>query len=465
MCVCVCLQYGSHEQRANILQQLKGGLKELSCSQYGTYVIQKLVRYGNDSVREQIFSELSGNCRVLALHRSGCRVLDAVFRIACNAEMRNALLQEFYGKEFELFRDSKGVAPTLNELLEKNPSKRESILESIKLFLERAVNKGTSSMSICHRLLLDYLQCTNVNDARAMMELFREHIVEVMQTADGARCVSTMIALGSNKDRKAIIKAVKAHVVDMSRDPDGHFVLMRALDITDDTVLTGKAIVSELSSNVRTLSDDSCASRVFLHLLAPRATRFFSPDDIQQLEPPKDNASKKEPEKRRTELLNYLLPSALKALVDGALLKERIGGAVLVEVLRESVARNTDGVDAALDKLADLIAHDWTSGDERSDDERLLGHVVAHRFIKRIVCSVQSDAFALRLKELVVEKDMVRVLRSRACWVVNALLEHGPETARLSVRKSAKKALKLLKDESSPGITTLRELVVKLQQK
>ncbi len=73
-----------------------------------------------------------------------------------------------------------------------------------------------------------------------------EAVLRMVHTHEGAAAACMVLAYGTPKDRKKVVRAMKGHVAKMVADEWGHVVLCMALGCVDDTALTGKIIVPEI---------------------------------------------------------------------------------------------------------------------------------------------------------------------------------------------------------------------------
>lgn len=138
-----------------------------------------------------------------------------------------------------------------------------------------------------------------------------------------------------------------------------HMVVVRLLDITDDTVMTKKTVMEPCITNdaLLRLIQHPCGNKFIVHLLIPRNTRVFSSKELEFLQakstlPTADGddalaqpLSRKDPAKRRAELLTFLKDPLIKTVrthID-ELVKDRCGIHV-VEALVASqwLARDKD---------------------------------------------------------------------------------------------------------------------------
>lgn len=98
-----CLKYGTQDQRNSIAAELKDHFVAISKSQYGKFIVSKVLRFCKD-YRAAVISSFYGNVRKLIRHKDASLVIEECYSQFCNANQRNALLQEFYGPEFMLFK-------------------------------------------------------------------------------------------------------------------------------------------------------------------------------------------------------------------------------------------------------------------------------------------------------------------------------------------------------------------------
>merc|ERR1712142_1296260 len=125
---------------------------------------------------------------------------------------------------------------------------------------------------------------------------------------------------GTAKDRKAILKSFKGHVVKISMDEHGYQVLLAAIDVTDDTKMMSKALIEELAASSESLTsvmESKHGKTVIYYLIHHRDPRHVHPDLLSILKAGDGNAnSKKDPDVRRRELSSASLPHLLRHLTN-----------------------------------------------------------------------------------------------------------------------------------------------------
>ncbi|EJD08526.1 ARM repeat-containing protein [Fomitiporia mediterranea MF3/22] len=344
------VKYGSQRVRDEVAAELKGRYRDLVQNKYSKFLVTKLIRQC-PSHRTSILLEFRGHVVRLLLHREASSVLADAFELYSNAFERSLLVHDFYGKEVALFSPaiSKGAAADEKDkaVLKKglagalegaDTERRKRILAAVKENLELIMNnpdKGAISHAIFHRALLEYLLQVNELDDEALQEKLRreifeacqEQLAEMVHTKDGSRVVREFIAWGTAKDRKQVVKVLKPHVERICKDEEAQNVLFTALDVIDDTKLTAKSLVSEITSRAMDLYNSPQGRRALLYLLVPRVTRHFTPAQcalLAETDSIRAKTSKKDVAVRREEILKAASPSLI------ALLDERNNAETLV---------------------------------------------------------------------------------------------------------------------------------------
>lgn len=293
-----CIKFGDPKQREAICKELFGHCLEFSKAKHGHQLVEKMLLYGTTPVRMQVAKEFKGHVARLMTHNLGALVFNAGYTKAWSQAVCWDLFQELYGPEYVHFKaelgnggavaSSKGVqtAKGLGALLAARPDKRKTVLDSLFFALSRQCDKGLLSLPVAQRLLCEYLQHAPAEQVVGMVALVKEQLLAFVASREGARAAALCLQLGTAKERKAILKSLKGHFLDMSCHVYGHLVVIAALESTDDTKTSGAAVFSEISSHLPYLACHRHGKRVLLALLAPKSSRYFSAYDLEVLTPP-----------------------------------------------------------------------------------------------------------------------------------------------------------------------------------
>ena len=83
------------------------------------------------SERGILISSLYSHVRRLVRHTEAAEILEIAYNDYANASQRAALVSEFYGPQFSLFK-AEASSTTLAELLKDKPNQRAPVLKHIK---------------------------------------------------------------------------------------------------------------------------------------------------------------------------------------------------------------------------------------------------------------------------------------------------------------------------------------------
>jgi len=362
------IKYGNQSQRSEIAKELKGKYVELSKSIYGRFIISRVLAYCTEE-RASVISEFYGKVLKLIKHKEASLVIEEAYSQYANASQRTALVEEFYGPEFALFKSNENRS--IEQLMEQ-PIKKENILKHLQHTLTSILGKGgwdITAHTIVHRALMEYFQYADERNIQSMVEFVKDHIVHILHTREGAFVARKAILYGTPKERKYIIKTFKSYVAKIACEQYGHTVLLTIFDCVDDTTLIQKSILSEITKKVKPTTTvigteedaenvglinvitNRWGSRVALYLLSHREGKYFSPSDIKLLEEGdaiREKTSKKDPEIRRKELLKAFSPAMIEICTKYAeqLIRDRVSSSVVLETVRYAVGEKNELIQA-----------------------------------------------------------------------------------------------------------------------
>jgi len=402
------IKYSTPERRKMIAKELQGTYPTLAESRYAKFLIGKLIVEGDKEVRDLIVPEFYGRVRKMINHPEASWILDDIYRGVASKEQKAILLREWYGPDTFLFggkNENKDATPTaeLSEILEKEPSKRAPIMRYLLDMTNQLIQKKMTGFTMLHDAMYQYY--TNVKlgseEAREYMEMIKEDengdlLKNMGFTKFGARLVCLLLAHGTAKDRKQILRTYKDTFQLMSTDPHGHLIILTAYDTIDDTVLTSKSVISELlgkaepndSSNILTLANDPNAKLTIRYLLGGASKSLFDAShasDLELLEQIWENrktTSKKDPEIRRKELVAALSPPLLASIASSPedLVATSFGCQLITEALLSCVGDKS----AALEAVASTAGGDPDAQPEENSEELSIAAVPALPHISKI---------------------------------------------------------------------------------
>uniref|UniRef100_A0AAV1T370 PUM-HD domain-containing protein n=1 Tax=Peronospora matthiolae TaxID=2874970 RepID=A0AAV1T370_9STRA len=435
------MQYGRPEHRSQIVLEMKDHLIEAAKMQYGCFLVQKMICYGSAADRAVIVKCLTGHVVQVGTHNIAANVLEYAQEFLKPSQL-TALRLEFYGREFAYFRSES--KHNLADIIAAHPEKKADVLQHLSSILNRMVDKQLLGLAFVQSLLWEYLCNAEYDYVMLMVGNVRDAALALLATRNGARVVNMCISLGTAKDRKRIIKTLKDKVLDACNHPSGYLVIMRILDVVDDSVLVQKSILAEMNDALFSIAMHPGGRKVLLQLLSPLNTKYLSLDDLTLLEPPmlrspEDSTVmivnyKKDPDARRRELLKGLLPKLEEMCIANVadLMRSKEGRDVIVEV-----AKHSESTELADSVIAAVLAE---------EAEPLYTDANGHFALRRLIMETRMTEPLLTA----VAKQLSNWATSnRGSFVVLAFLE--AERAPKNVTDVVKKALE-------PAMSELKKL-------
>ena len=416
------LKYATPEQRRQITTELKGSYRELAESKYAKFLIAKMV-VGDDESRDAVVEEFYGHVKGLIRHPEASWIVDDIYRTLATKQQKAILLREWYGPEFVVFGKSKNrktglsaderVTAELSEILALSPEKRGPIMSTLRELTNQLVQKKTTGFTILHDALLQYfLNCKQgspeITEFLSMLHDDEEGDLQknLAFTKSGSRLLCLCLAYGSSKDRRGILKFFKTHIKLLAGDQYGHTVLLTAYEVIDDTVMTSKTIFPELLSkdlDAETRNQELLAqaehltARIpLLHLMSSDAPKWLIPDEtaalVSEVREIRKETSKKDPEKRRLELLEHIAQPLLTLIASQAqfLAQSSFGCQFITETIFGCAG--VPGVQSAMDAITVLATEKpRTEVSRKADAEKVLATAAVGRMLKALVQGGRYD--------------------------------------------------------------------------
>ena len=369
-----CFHFGETAHQVAIMAALKGKCYELATTQYGHHLIKCVLRHGDAAARSQVVTELTGKVVKLCTHATGSSILELLYngskgyKFATKAQLFT-LFKECYGREFLVFSEN---APSLLSFLEKRPESREGVMGDLHTLCERIITKGYHRFGYTHMLLHEYFAHCGPSRMAAIVPSIIEATMHLASTPLGASVLCDSLVAGGAKERKKLVKHFRGNATQIAMHECGHIVLMRALDVVDDTVLMRKAVVTELSEQCMVLALDHYGYRVLMQLITPNSGRYVTNAKHMEILTAESKTSKKLPEVRREEHLKTLRAPLIQGCMDrcGELLRSPTGRAILLEVVKQwHPVELCERVGQALGALVGLSGEQEAAAVVEEDDE------------------------------------------------------------------------------------------------
>ncbi|MCJ1227158.1 pumilio domain member 6 [Toensbergia leucococca] len=463
------LKYANPEQRKMIAQELRGEYRGLAESRYAKFLIGKLLVHGDEEIRDLVVPEFYGHIRRMIKHPEASWILDDVYRGVATPSQKAIMLREWYGAEFAIFKPDKQspVSGDLRGLLAGSPEKRTPIIRALHDLINQLVQKQTTGFTMLHDAMLQYF--LNVHpgseEATEFIELLKSDeegdlLKNLAFTKSGARLVCLVLAYGSAKDRKQILKTYKNTMQTLAYDTNGHRVLLAAYDVIDDTILTSKSIFPELLGKESAPEEQHHLLMAYvtnpnarvpiLYLFAGNAKSVLPVDDLallDEIHEIRKTASKKNAETRRKELVTAISPRLLSFVAAKAedLVTSSFGCQFICEILLGGIGDREEAISAVAD-LPNKSAEVQASLNSAAGGRMLKTLVLGGRFNPRTKAIDLADP-PLGFHDMLyvnIKPAVVEWATSRNSFVIVGLLEARGFSKREELVKTLKKHTRLL---------------------
>ncbi|CAM1507097.1 Fc.00g067380.m01.CDS01 [Cosmosporella sp. VM-42] len=408
------IKYSTPDQRKQIARELKGTYIQLAESRYAKFLIGKLLVQNDDEIRDIIIPEFYGKVRKLINHPEASWILDDVYRGVATKEQKAILLREWYGPEFSLQGLVKEANPTsdLKTILEAEPSKRGPIMKGLVDMINSLINKKMTGFTMLHDAMLQYFLNTQP-ETEEFTEFFEtvkgdeggDLMKNLAFTRSGAKLACLLLAHGSSKDRKQLLKTFKDTYLLMSGDIYAHVVILTAYDVVDDTKLSSKTIFPELlgegeenlTQNLVAAANNPFARTTILYLMEGLskslfpASHSFDVEVLGEVREIRKKTSKKDEDVRRNELITAISPQLLStiAAAPADLTVTAFGCQFVADVLLSGIGDKQQ----ALEAIAQSARGD-PSQEPAEDDLQPLPHISRTSFGGRMLKSlIQGGKF------------------------------------------------------------------------
>ncbi|XP_069820377.1 pumilio homolog 3 [Dendropsophus ebraccatus] len=437
------IKHANEKQRNAIFEELKEHIVDLSKSKYARNIVRKFLMYGSKPQIAEIIKSFKGQVKKLLRHSEASYIVEYAYNHKAILEQRNMLCEELYGNTFRFYKSA--IHPSLDQVLEAQPEKKESILEEMKqILVPLAQKEAVIKHSLVHKVFLDFFTHASSKVRSEMIEAIREAVIYMIHTHDGARVGMHCLWHGTPKDRKIFAKTMKSFVEKIATGEFSHLVLLAMFDCVDDTKLIKQIILSEIISILPNLMQDKYGRKVILYLLSGRNSAHFLPEIIDVLKQGDGNAhSKKDPAIRQRELLETVSGPLLKYLESN--IQDLVLQNAMCAVVTNTLLFALGDPQPVMSAIASIAAEDFVPGGKDGElhiAEHPAGHLVLKWLLKQdkdLKEHGKEGSFARTLVEHVGIKNLSSWAQvNRGAIVLCCLLESSDDEIATQVKQGLK---------------------------
>lgn len=323
----------------------------MAISKYAHFCVMRMIKYGTAGTVEKVINSMLGKIIKLINNVYGAAILDTIYVSWASSQQKAYMRQEFYGDLYKTAKDS-GVRQ-IGDTYKDSPHMKLGIVNAVKANLEHIVNKKLVDNSLVHAVLWEYLNVCSDEEREEMKVAYSPYIPSLASTKDGVRASMMFFANSIVKERRAIVKTLKEHLIKLCTHEHGHVLILAVINAMDDTKALKKALFDTIFTEIEAVVANEYGRKIIEWFVSPDDKSLFHPATIAFLEETL-RSSKKDKSVRRAEILEAIESPLCEAIAANPEFWLRGGPTGLVTA---AILRNVTGESsaAAFAKLAELI--------------------------------------------------------------------------------------------------------------
>ncbi|XP_055376660.1 protein penguin [Condylostylus longicornis] len=303
-----CLfRYAPQKIRNIICSELLPITVSMMQSRYAHFCITTMLKYASEDAISQLIESLYGSVIKLCSHNIAGKIMDTIYFEKASKNQKICLRQEFYSDLLVKMKDLN--VQKLNDAYNIVQNSKEFILENVKNKLTHLVNKNAMDNSLVHEILLEYIEECREGKSKENCDEFIKICIPVIPhlvtTKNGAKSAIYIFWYSPTKERRAILKILKDHLLKICTHEHGHQLILAIVNGLDDTKAVKKLIIDPLMESFHEILTNQYGRKVLHWLISPADKEIFHPNFINFL----DNGliySKKDKKMRRNEIFEQI---------------------------------------------------------------------------------------------------------------------------------------------------------------
>lgn len=383
------LKKAPHQIKLDIAEHLIPHIVPIATSKYAQFCVNRMLLYCGKDIRDKLVQGLFGHIVKLTTSNSSNSLIDLIYLKFASDDHKQFMRQEFYS---DLYKSSKDKSvKTLKDTWKDSDVMKKGTIGSLKANLMKVAAKSLTDNCLVHAVLLEFLEETADEDRNDVITAYNPHLAAISSTRQGMKAARICYSNSAAKDRRAILKTMKDHIVKLCNHEHGHLLILAILNSTDDTLMMRKVLISQIVTNIKEIADNEFGKRVLLFIVSPN-TKFFHPSLLQEFDSEAAiGTQKKDVEIRRKELIEGFakdLGDSLKNEVKFWLKDGQI--ARLFAAILQSFSNVSHDLNEVFTAIATWICDpEWKVDNEKSEETETkmngIEHPGIHMALKEII--------------------------------------------------------------------------------
>ncbi|CAG9809217.1 unnamed protein product [Chironomus riparius] len=460
------LKKASLKIKHEIAEKIIPFINDVALSKYGKFCVSRLMTYCGKEVREKAVNGMLSNIVKLTTHNFSNGLIDMIYLNHATPDQKNFMKQELYS---DLYKNDKNKAvKTLKDTWTGSEMMRNGILNSTKMNLTKIASKNHVDNSLVHAVLLEYLEAADEKDRNEVITAYIPHIAAIASTKCGSRAATLCYLYSVAKERRAMLKSIKDHIVKLAIHEHGHVFVLEILNATDDTLNIKKTLFTQIVKNIEEIALTEYGKRVIYFIVSP-TKEFLHPQILRELtDDLKIGAQKKDIEIRRKELVDGIESELCAAIKENPKFWIQGGHIARVTVaILQNVNPSNENQTASFDAISEVICDpEWmvnetepiTAHEEKKElvdtgkIKKKKKNPIEVKVVEKEVASVKGiehSGLHIAIKKLAkltgfancfikhfneeILQEWIKI--NRACFVINEILEHSEDESKANLKE------------------------------
>jgi hypothetical protein len=400
-----CAKHGNDQQKAYICSGLKDHFPELINQKYSIHLAQKLYRLSDD--KETLFQSVVDNSRRMIIQKEGSKFL---LFLSTTPSHKSAILKHIFTPKLT------PKSSHLKEIIAELPLQAKNILKTLGRLVDKLIDKGLVANHVVQQVICEYAMISDEATQKDISSRCLDNVGNLLETTHGVRLAVMALASADNKQRKTILKKVQSYVKFGAKDESyAYLFFIKLFEILDDTKRVNSLITKQIVQNITDFLTKKNGAKVILSLIPHRFN--LSPDELAILDENLNTTSKKNPDQRRKEVLDYLLPFVFD--MSAVKMKEMVVNTVARDIIIELASIISYG-NYEHSEFVQALLRCFTDADIMNSP--------AHRKLKNIFTNESRAGLDKITREVlnhyITHRNLVpNLMKTRAIWLFNNFME------------------------------------------
>ncbi|CAG8487158.1 8082_t:CDS:1 [Ambispora gerdemannii] len=297
--------------KKNILDRLGGNFLEIAKTVNGKRLIEILLKEPTLG-KKIIIRDFFGNTIELLKDDIGTHVMETIYANS-TSEQKALLISEFYGSEYGNNNSNDDqLVLKLDDIIDQNVFQRNEMTRNILSCL----NEKTIKHTIVQDIIIEYLTHAQIRgEDQEITARINQFIRSILHTHKGIHVARLCFYLGTEKDRRTMLKSMKSKFASLCKNQYGHLLIVTIFESVNSIDLVRKMVITEMIRNLQNIMENDYGRVCLVHLLTGRSALLLPQETIKALasmDHIRPRASQKDFKEKMSKLARRMSPTLFR---------------------------------------------------------------------------------------------------------------------------------------------------------